>query len=411
MKKSNPRHPTKSKVSILHQLCNLIPPHLVSKLAREHKVDDQWRTFTPWSHVVSMMHAQVAHSVGLNDVCDALNLSRGPLSAIRGATPPSRNNLSHANRIRSAKMAEQLFWNMLEYLQKLSPDFARGHEGTGTLRRFKRTIHVVDSTTIELIACCMDWARHRRRKAAAKCHLRLNLQTFLPNCVIIDTARENDAKRAREICATILRGEIVIFDKAYIDFDHLGDLDRRGVFWVSRAKENLAVEVLKRFPEPSGSKILGDEIVWLKNPSPDASEFMRRITAIVELDGREQEMVFLTNNLEWSPTSITDLYRRRWDIEAFFKEIKQNLQLADFCGNSANAVRWQIWTALLVYLLARFKACLSRWNHGFTRLFTLIRAAMWRKIDLLSLLHCYGTASSPPRVLATPHQAYLPGFT
>lgn len=358
-----------------------------------------------------MMFAQVAHSVGLNDVCDALDLHRGPLSAIRGATPPSRNNLSHANQIRDAKMAEQLFWSMLGHLQKISPAFARGREGTGSLRRFKRTIHAVDSTTIELIACCLDWARHRRRKAAAKCHLRLNLQTFLPNCAIIDTARENDAKRAREICAGILRGEIVIFDKAYVDFDHLGELDRRGVFWVTRAKENLAVEVFQRFPVPPGSKVLRDEIVWLKNPTPNASEFMRRITAIVELDGREQEMVFLTNNLEWSPTSITDLYRCRWDIETFFREIKQNLQLADFFGNSANAVRWQIWTALLVYLLIRFQACLSRWSHGFTRLFTLIRAAMWQKLDLFSLLHCYGTAGSPPRVLATPHQAYFPGFT
>ena len=410
MKKKTIRHPTKSKISVLNQLCNLIPPHLVPRLAREHGVDDQWRTFSPWSHTVTMMFTQVAHSVGLNDVCDALDLHRGPLSAIRGATPPSRNNLSHANQIRDAQMAEQLFWSMLEHLQNLSPSFARGREGTGALRRFRRTIHAVDSTTIELIASCLDWARHRRRKAAAKCHLRLNLQTFLPNCAIIDTARENDAKRAREMCAGILRGEIVVFDKAYVDYDHLGDMDRRGVFWVTRAKKNLAAKVVKHLKVPPVSKVLQDEIVDLEKPSALAPKQMRRITAMVEVDGREQKMVFLTSNLDWRPTTITDLYRCRWEIESFFKEIKQNLQLADFFGNSANAVRWQIWTALLAYLLIRFQACQSRWQHGFTRLFTLIRAAMWQKLDLLALLHDYGTACSPPRTLATPHQAYLPGF-
>ena len=109
---------------------------------------------------------------------------------------------------------------------------------------------------------------------------------------------------------------------------------------------------------------------------------MRRITALVEIDGKEQEMVFLTNNLEWSPASVADLYRCRWSIEAFFKQIKQTLQLADFLGHSANAVRWQIWTALLVYVLLRFQAFLHNGSHSFTRLFTLLRCALWRRWDL-----------------------------
>ena len=113
---------------------------------------------------------------------------------------------------------------------KLSPRFVSGKAGKRFARKFKRTIHVVDSTTIQLIASCMDWAKHRRRKAAAKCHLRLDLQSFLPRFAIIDTAREADAKRARELCAGIKEGEIVIFDKAYVDFDHLWDLEQRGVF-------------------------------------------------------------------------------------------------------------------------------------------------------------------------------------
>ena len=122
-------------------------------------------------------------------------------------------------------------------------------------------------------------------------------------------------------------------------------------------------------------------------------------------------MVFLTNNLDWSPTTITDLYRCRWSIEVFFKELKQTLQLADFLGHNAKAVRWQVWIALLVYLLLRFCAFLSQWGHSFTRLFTLLRSALWQKLELRSLLDLYGTAGGGGRFLGTPQQAYLPGFT
>src|ERR1700746_3241194 len=121
--------PTASKLSVLGQLCNLIPPQLVFKLARETGVDSMARSFSAWSHVVSMLFAQLTHAIGLNDVCDALRLHSGPLSTLRGATPPSRNNLSHANKHREAALAERLFWTVLEHLQRLSPGFATGRRG------------------------------------------------------------------------------------------------------------------------------------------------------------------------------------------------------------------------------------------------------------------------------------------
>jgi hypothetical protein len=138
---------TASKFSLLRQLCNFIPPHLVPRLARETGVDDQARTFSPWSHIVSLLYAQLTHSLGLNDVCDALRLHSGSLSALRGATPPPKNTLSHANRRRDPKMAEQLFWAVLEHLQTLQPAFG-GNRCPRFAFRFKRLIHVVDSTTI-----------------------------------------------------------------------------------------------------------------------------------------------------------------------------------------------------------------------------------------------------------------------
>jgi hypothetical protein len=403
------RVPARSKVNILRQICNYIPVHEVTKIARATGAEDKSRTFNPWSHVVSLLYGQLTHSIGLNDLCDSLQLHSGPLASIRGATAPSRNGLSHANRERPAPMAEELFWRVVSHLGQQSPGFAAG-PSRGPAFRFKMPIHVVDTTVMELVANCMDWAKHRRRKAAAKTHMRLNLQSLLPNFVIIDTAGEHDNKRAWELCAGVKSGEIVLFDKGYVDFGHLQDLDQRGVFWVTRAKDNMAYEVVKKMPQSRDPKILADEVIVLSNPNKPAPELMRRIVAIVEVDGQEREMTFLTNNLEWSPRSVADLYRCRWQIEVFFKQIKQTLQLADFLGHNANAVRWQVWTALLAYVLLRYLSYLSKWSHSFTRLFTILRAVLWTKLDLLKLLDSYGTAGGSFRNLARPEQAYFPGF-
>jgi hypothetical protein len=400
--------PTRGKLNILRQICNLIPEHATAKIARETGAEDKSRTFSPWSHTVSLLDAQLTHCIGLNDLCDSLQLRSGPLSTIRGATPPSRNGLSHANRERSADMAEKLFWSVLEHLKTQSPGFARGRR-RGPAFRFKIPIHVLDSTTLELVANCMDWAKHRRRKAAAKTHLRLNLQNLLPGFAIVDTAAEHDNRRARELCADLKSGEIALFDKGYVDFEHLRDLDERGVFWVTRAKENMAYTLAHRLTKPQG-KIVRDEAIILNDLDKPAPELMRRVVALVPVEGEEREMTFLTNHLEWSPRSVADLYRCRWQIEVFFKQIKQTLQLADFLGHNANAVRWQVWTALLTYVLLRYLSHLSKWAHSFTRLFTILRAALWEKYDLLKLLACYGTAGGSFRHLAQPEQAYFPGF-
>lgn len=412
MKKQTRSTPTRSSFCVFRQLCNLIPTHLVCQLARATGVKEISRSFKPWSHVVSLLFAQFTHAVGLNDVCDSLRLHSGPLAAIRGATPPSRNGLSHANRERPAALAQQLFWQTLDHLKSLSPGFAAGRAGKRLAHRFKVAIHVVDATTIQLVANALDWAKHRRRKAAAKCHLRLDLHSFLPRFVLIDTARDNDAKRAREVCAGVRAGEIVLFDKAYVDFDHLFDLLQRGVFWVTRAKDNMKFKVLKRRIKKPAGKILRDDQIILtgKQSRADYPQRLRRVVALVEVDGVEREMVFLTDNFAWAASTVAELYRCRWQIEVFFKQIKQTLQLADFLGNSANAVRWQVWTALLVYVLLRYQAFLSRWGASFVRLWTCVRASLWLKLDAVALLKSYGTAGGDFRLLGQPEAAYLPGF-
>ena len=410
IKKLNQR---RAKLSVLRQLCNLIPTFLVDRLARETGAKKRSRKFSPWSHVVALLYAQLGHSIGLNDLCDSLQLHSGPLSAIRGATAPRRNTLSYANRQRDASLAEQLFWAVLEHLSSLQPTFVRSRgRARSVLRRFRRVAHAVDSTVIRLVAYHMPWAQHRRRKAAAKLHVRLNLQSLLPQCAVIKRAAEHDNTRAVEVCGGLQPGEIVIFDKAYAWFAHLWQLHERGVFWVTRPKENLDYRVQRRrLRKPQGQIRRDDEIV-LRGPRSRKNYpgVLRRVVALVTLDGVEQEMAFITNNLEWSAQTIAELYQCRWDIETFFRQIKQTLQLADFLGHNENAVKWQIWTALLLYVLLRFQAFQSQWSCAFTRVWALCRCVVWEKIDLLFLLRSYGTAAAPPRLCAAAHLGYLPGL-
>jgi hypothetical protein len=408
----NKKQPSRRQATVLRQLVELIPSYLVPKLARVHGVDRRARTFSPWSHVVALLYAQMAHALSLNDVCDALRLWATPLRALRGASAPSRNNLSHANKTRDCAMAEDLFWKVLGHLQGTFPAFGRGPT-KGLAWRFHRTIHVVDATVIQLVASCLDWAKHRRRKAAAKCHLRLSLRSLLPGFVVIDTAREHDSRRARQLCAGLREGEIVLFDKGYYELAHFQELAERGISFVTRAKDNIACRVKKRLPRGNDPRVLKDELIVLKGhyARQDYPGVLRRVTARVKLDGQERILVFLTNNLEWTGGSVADLYRCRWQIEVFFKQVKQTLQLADFLGQSANAVKWQVWMALLVYVLLRFQAWCNHWAHSFSRLLTLCRAALWLPRDLGDLLLRYGTAGGRGGSLAPPRQSELPGFS
>ena len=310
-------NPTAAKYTVLKQICNLIPRNLVPRLARKHGVHKKARGFSPWSHVVAMLHAQLAHSLSLNDVADTMRNHSGAIATIRGASPPSRNGLSHANRVRDAAMAEELFWETLKHIQGLHPKFGLGHKYFGLPRRFKRTIYAIDSTTIQV-------GQH----SAAK---------------------------------------------GNIHGDYLIEL--------TGAKSG------KDYPVP-----------------------MRLVVATVEVDGKLKVMTFITNNMTWMSSSICDLYRCRWGIEVFFKQIKQTLQLADFLGHNENAVRWQVWMALLTYLLLRYIGHLGKWRGSFRRLFTLLRGVLFSRLEMFSVLQACGTARGSPRLIVAPGQVYLPGF-
>lgn len=232
-------------------------------------------------------------------------------------------------------MMEELFWRVLNHLQSLCPKFGPSGRYRGLPRRFKRAIHAVDSTTIALVANCMDWAKHRRRKAAAKMHLRLNLQTFLPSFAIIEEASHHDSFRAMSLCAGLQAGEIAVFDKAYVHFANLFNLTQRGNFWVTRAKDNLgAIECcdLTRKPE---SNIISDEEITLVTPktSKEYPQHLRRVTAWVEVNGDMVQMTFLTNNFEWAVSSICDLYRCVGELKPFSNRSSRLSKSVTFLDN------------------------------------------------------------------------------
>ena len=397
-----------------------------------------------------MVYAHLAHALSLNDICDSLSNHAGTLEQLRSCTPPSRNGLSHANKTRNADMAEKLFWKVYESLSKQHPEFLSSSRNyPGLPHRFrKRTIRAVDSTTIQLTAFSMGWAKHRRQKAAAKMHTALNMRSFLPNFVIVKSACDSDPKSAWELCADMKTGEVVVFNKAYVDFKHLKTLASRGVSWVTRSKENMLYEVMGQqatageqkssasasataepegLEKPAGKdvgqqvsgrrryvrkkcRILSDERIRLTGISTREHypEELRLVTAEVEIKGRMVQMTFITDNLEWSAFTICQLYQCRWGVEVFFKEIKQTLQLADFLGYNENTVRWQIWTALLTYLLLRFVAWHGKWRHPFSRLFTLVRAVLWNFFLLASLIECCDTVRERRKraIRGSPETAY-----
>ena len=377
-------------------------------LAREHEIDA--RGFSATSHVLALIYGHLSHTFSLNETCDGLRVHEPEYLRIRGATPPARNTFSNANRTRDPLLPENLYWRVLDELQKACPGFTQYGKHAGFIFRLKREIFAMDSTTLQLTLASIDWAAHRRRKAAAKCHLRLNIGTFLPSFAVVEDAAHHDGKRADALCAGMGLGDVVLGDRAYVDFPFLADLEERGIFFVLRSKSNMRYVTVKTLPVKG--KILRDELVRTDGQQTTKSYpgILRLVTALVEVDGVEREMTFMTNNTVWSARTIAELYRARWTIELFFKELKQTLQLRDFIGTNENAVKWQVWTGLLTHLLLRFLRHVSRWGHSFSRFVGIVRSALWVKTDLFELLACYGTAHGPHRPVLCSKEPFLPGF-
>ena len=420
MKKQPPPEATKTVYPILRQIVNLIPPNIFHAAASATK--DLSRVFTPWSHAVALIYQQLTKTESLNGVCDAARVHASQWQELRGAVPPRRNTFSNANQRRDPAMMESLYWAMKDYLGGLCPEFVRIRNPSVLARFRKRHIHLLDSSTIQLVLNSIDWARHRARKAAAKLHMNYMLGNLLPSFAIVEDAGHHDSVRAEAATANLGDGDILVADRAYTDFGFLNALALRLVFFVVREKTNLVMEVVETLQDPveydgksRSTQILKDEIV---RPSRKGTAgkyaagdgTLRRVTAMIEVRGQMRRMVFFTNNLEWSAKTVAELYRARWAVELFFKELKQTCQLHDFVGYNENAVKWQIWTGLLVHLLLRFLKFLAKWKLSFSRLAGVVRASVWVRRKVVQLLEMYGTAGGWKSDAPKPKPLYLQGF-
>ena len=406
--KGGPSRPARSNHTVFRQVCNLIPGHSIPVLAREHKLDT--RGFSETSHVMALIYGHISHASSLNEICDGLSVHEAEFSRIRDVTAPKRNTFSNANRTRDPIVAEELYWQILSHLQTICPGFTEYGKHAGFIFRLKRGIFAMDSTTLQLTLASIDWARHRRRKAAAKCHMRLNIGTFLPTFAVVEDASHHDSVRADMLCADMVAGDVLLADRAYVDLCFLAGLDARSIFFVLRSKRKMRFTTIKTLP--CKGKILRDELVRPAGVKTSKAYpgLLRLVTALVEVDGVEREMTFITNNTVWSARTIAELYRARWTIELFFKELKQTLQLRDFVGVNEKAVKWHVWTGLLTHLLLRFLRHVSRWGRSFSRCVGIVRSALWVKTDLGELLVCYGTADAPHRPVLCAKEPFLPGF-
>ena len=392
-----PPKPTKTEYTVLRQLVQWIPSGMIQRLADEHRLDI--RKWSAVSHVVALMYGQLAGCDSLNGIVDAARVHEGEWRNIRGAEPPKRNTFSNANRHRDADMAERLYWEVFDHLAAVCPGFGEYRKHKGFLARLKRGIFAIDSSTIRLSLNCIDWARHRRKKAAAKLHLRLDVGSRLPAFAVVEDAAHHDSVRADALCAGLKAGDVCVADRAYTDFGFLEGLRARGVFFVVRQKKNMRFKSVKTLPKGGDAGVVSDGLV---EPALARSKGLypfplRRVTARVEVDGKLREMVFLTDNFDWSARTVAELYKARWSIELFFKELKQTCLIHDFVGYNENAVRWQVWTGLLVHLLLRFMRHVTGWELSFSRLAGVVRAAVWVKRDLAAILKTYGTAPRPKR--------------
>ena len=415
VKKQKQNQNTTERLTVLGQFCKLIPKYCLANVCAElnkEGIKIAARAFSVWSHIVSMIYCHMAHCISLNDICDGLQNFKGNLNNIRNATAPHRNTLSHANRTRDIALIKKLFWKIVVHYQQTHPNFfTQGGRSYFRLpRRFKRAIRAIDSTTIELIAKCMDWAKHRKHKAAAKVHVALDLISFIPIRVVTDSANHHDGSYMSELCGNMKPGDIAVMDRAYVDYVQLNTLTEKGVFWVTRSKSNMKVKVIRSRVNDSRNEdrkdkkvhypiILSDDEVELTGKvsySRYPKRFRHVVAKVQDSNGVEITVSFLSNNMEWAASSICDLYRCRWGIETFFKEIKQTLQIRTFVGFSRNAIEWQIWSALLTYLLMRIMAFLSNWKRDFKHFFTLMKGALWAKRSVNLIVSRYGTAEETP---------------
>lgn len=360
--------------SVFSQILKLFPRVDFEADVRKHRAERHARGFSCWTQLVAMLFCQLGRAQSLREICDGLASTEGKLSHL-GISAPSRSTLSYANAHRPWQLYESVFYRLLERCREVAPKHRF---------RFKNKLLSLDATTIDLCASLFDWAKFRRTKGGVKLHLLLDHDGWLPQFAVITEAKTYDITVARFL--DFPADSILVFDRAYNDFQWFHDLTERHIFFVTRMKDRARYEVLRSRPTPPRGGILLDQDIVLVKEFPGIDPIELRRVEMINPDGGDN-LVFITNQLHLAATTIAAIYKDRWKVETFFRTIKQNLRIKTFVGTSSNALHIQIWTALIAILMLRYLQLKASFRWSMSNLVALLRFNLFSYRDLWQWLH------------------------
>jgi len=381
--------------SIFHQILQLLPQPVFQRAVKAHQAERHARGFTSWGQMVAMLFCQLGNAESLREICNGLLASEGKLRHLGVPRAPSRSTLAYANEHRPWELYQTIFFHVQQRCEQ-----AAG--GNQRKFRFKNKLLSLDSTSIDLCASLFDWAKFKHTKGAVKLHVLLNHEGYLPCFVHITDGKSADITVARQM--RFAKDTIVAMDKGYVDYDWWERIDADGAYFVTRRKKDLALEVLEERTPPQNSNVLKDQVVRLRPSQSGTREMKLRLVTIWNAE-KKKEMEFLTNNLKLGATTISGIYKERWNIEIFFKALKQLMRVRTFVGTSANALKTQIWTALIAMLLFKYLQLRSQRIWSLSNLVALVRQQLFVYRGLMDLLD---QQLGPPPGLDWIHDGQLP---
>lgn len=364
-----------TNITLFSQIISKLDRIIFSKLVKEKETDKHQKGFNSWTQLVAMLFCQFAKSQSVRDISNGLRSATGNLNHMGINKAPSKSSVSYQNKHRN--------WELFrEYYYKLLGSLGQQARFRQVKFKIKSKIFLLDATTISLCLSIFDWAKYKTAKGAVKMHTLLDFDGNLPTYVNITDGKTADNKGAYDI--PLLKGSVIVADRFYNDFSLLNVWDSNGVFFVIRHKENIQYTVIREneLPENRHHHILKDEIIELKK-KPSREKYPKRLRRVAVWDDvNEQVIELITNQMTWTANTIGELYKSRWEVEIFFRDIKTLLHIKSFIGTSRNAVMIQIWTALITILILKALKAMAKYNWHLSNLVAFIRLNLFVKINL-----------------------------
>jgi Transposase DDE domain/Domain of unknown function (DUF4372) len=376
--------------SLFCQILQILPRPVFERLVRETRAERHSKGFSSWAQCVGMLFCQLAQARSLREISDGLAATCGKLNHLGLQSAPAKSTLSYANEHRPWELWQRLFYELLDRCRAEAPGKKRKF-------RFKNKLFSLDATTIDLCLNLFPWANFRQTKGAVKLHLLLDHDGYLPVFAHVTDGKTHEVKTLPLL--DLPKGSIVAFDRAYTNFAIFEQWTQNGIFFVTRLKKPTAFVVVEQRPVPQRGNVRVDQVIrfggWLSHKK--CPRLMRRIVVWDAVNEREIEL--LTNHLSFGPTTIGQIYRDRWEIELFFKVLKQHLRIKSFVGTSLNALQTQIWTALIALLLLKYLQFCSQCDLPLCRLVALLRWNLFTHRELWAWLdNPFEVPPEPPPV-------------